>query len=1008
MDFDSLVDDSQAAQPQAQSQSTPGSDAPDTLPNFDTLKDDTETYGGAAQTVGASLEGGLKGLVGPLAPSVEETLGISRESQRGRAAAHPIAHGIGEGGALIGGALTGVGEAAAMEHVGNLAVDAAGLADAVKGTSYLGKVGASAVKQAAEMATLAGSDETTKMALQDPDASAETAIANIGMSAALGGAAGAFITGAVSPLWKAAVGDKLSGALKAISTDTSEGIAEGTKDQSLRPILKKVMSTFGGVPEADIDAYLQHHEAIQNVPEFADVYSSTLDHVGKISDAVEDGKMSVSEAKSNYKDLERALNDSFRQQGSDAATAAQQSKMALNDAQTKLAYDIHQQALGASNQVAHAVDSLRNNIVEQSGKAYDLLEQSNVKVPIKSVQDKIESLAKDLEAEGTIEAKTQADRLRQYGAGAFHPAAEEVSGSQAKKLIQGLDKVSKYDYNSTAFDKNLSRSYKQIRGTLDEALKSASPEYKAAMKPLAKDSELLSNLSRYGTDEDAVKAINSLKNPATYKNEWPLLKELEGRIGVPFTKDIEPYANAELRAQLEKSLPEYAQSQVTAEALNTIRSPKTKFAMAKALAESAEAKAQSAAEAQLSAAKAAKDEISGVTPATLQGKLASVAKPSKNLANVEILKKLPEINGMSVPDIMNLIRIKEAFEKNATRGSKHVNLYGAMIGSLGTLMGEGIPGVGLGSMIGAAVDNSGPQVVKKLLDKYMEHFGNLSELAKEGQLGATKSMLARVLGASVGNESSEGFKAGVDYMASMRKGDMLMSRAAANVLKPGAQVLTNNQIPTQVERLKLDKMVADNQDHPSGVIQAQNGKVGHYLPDHQTALTQTVVRNQQYLQTLKPKAFQPSPLDRKIEPTQAQNARYYRALDIAQQPAIVLKHVKDGTIQTTDLMDLKTMYPAYYQRTAQKLTNEMMNVKADDEQIPYKTRVGISLFLGQPLDTSMQPTSIQAAQPQPKPMPSQQGGGKSGSKKGTSTLGKSNKSYQTPGQAAESDRGNRE
>jgi hypothetical protein len=159
----------------------------------------------------------------------------------------------------------------------------------------------------------------------------------------------------------------------------------------------------------------------------------------------------------------------------------------------------------------------------------------------------------------------------------------------------------------------------------------------------------------------------------------------------------------------------------------------------------------------------------------------------------------------------------------------------------------------------------------------------------------------------------------------------------------------------------------------------------------------------QYLAQLKPHPQFISPLDKTMPVDPIAQARYNRALDIANNPAIVLQHIKDGTLKVTDIQDLKTMYPAVYQGIVQKVSNSMAENRGS---IPYKTRIGLSLLVGQPVDSSMSPNAIRSAQPLPKSPQSPQPTTKN--KKGTSSLGKSNKQYMTPGQASEEDRSSRD
>lgn len=72
-----------------------------------------------------------------------------------------------------------------------------------------------------------------------------------------------------------------------------------------------------------------------------------------------------------------------------------------------------------------------------------------------------------------------------------------------------------------------------------------------------------------------------------------------------------------------------------------------------------------------------------------------------------------------------------------------------------------------------------------------------------------------------------------------------------------------------------------------------------------------------------------------------------------------------------------------------------------DVDIPYKTRMNLSLFMGQPLDTTMLPSSIQAAQPIPQPPPPQN---QKPSQSAAKAMEKSHKQYMTPLQSSESNK----
>ena len=78
---------------------------------------------------------------------------------------------------------------------------------------------------------------------------------------------------------------------------------------------------------------------------------------------------------------------------------------------------------------------------------------------------------------------------------------------------------------------------------------------------------------------------------------------------------------------------------------------------------------------------------------------------------------------------------------------------------------------------------------------------------------------------------------------------------------------------------------------------------------------------------------------------------------------MVLEKIQKGTINSQDIKHLSNMYPSLYENLQQKVYNELFENIKKQETIPYQTRMGLSLFLGQPLDSTMMPQSIMALQP---------------------------------------------
>jgi hypothetical protein len=159
-------------------------------------------YGTFGQQAKTALEGAAQGLVGPAAPAIEQGLGVNPEDIRARAETNPMIHGASELVGLVAPAFATRG-ASLLERAG-LGAAAEALPAVAKATQFgaleaiqakLGltagetlasKIGTGAAKAAIDNMLISGSDETSKMILQDPNQSAQTAIANIGIAGVLG------------------------------------------------------------------------------------------------------------------------------------------------------------------------------------------------------------------------------------------------------------------------------------------------------------------------------------------------------------------------------------------------------------------------------------------------------------------------------------------------------------------------------------------------------------------------------------------------------------------------------------------------------------------------------------------------------------------------------------------------------------------------------------------------------------------------------------------------------
>lgn len=243
-------------------------------------------------------------------------------------------------------------------------------------------------------------------------------------------------------------------------------------------------------------------------------------------------------------------------------------------------------------------------------------------------------------------------------------------------------------------------------------------------------------------------------------------------------------------------------------------------------------------------------------------------------------------------------------------------------------------------------------------------------------------------------------KALFDYAKSVAEGHSLVNKAVSSIFN-GSRALPDSQIPKDSDRKKLDGYVTQIRKDPT-LLQNTAKNLQDILPEHTPALSLTASTTANYLNSIKPRAAPGLPLDTKQQPNSAQIGEYNRQLDLAQQPLLGIQHIKDGTLTPTDVKTLEICHPGMCQQLRQRIMTQMTDSQAD---IPYKIRLGLSLFIGQPLDSTMSASSILAAQPSPSTggMPPSSAP-QQGPKRSMSALNKLPGAYRTQTQTAEEDR----
>lgn len=248
-----------------------------------------------------------------------------------------------------------------------------------------------------------------------------------------------------------------------------------------------------------------------------------------------------------------------------------------------------------------------------------------------------------------------------------------------------------------------------------------------------------------------------------------------------------------------------------------------------------------------------------------------------------------------------------------------------------------------------------------------------------------------------GSVNSAGLKAAVDYGMSVAKGEAAIYRATKSMFKAGQAVIPASLIPSDSETDKLDKQLKSLIKNPNQLLK-DKADVGHYMPDHSAELSKSAMNSVDYLNSIRPNNQKLSPLDSDYPLSASQKGEYRQQLSLAQSPLQILDRVAKGTVTPKDISTISALYPDLYRKLVTQAQVEMMNHVAKGESVSYKTRIGLSMFAGQAMDSTFLPGSIISAQLQPSGQQQQapQGGGKQ--KGSPKALEKLSGEYKTPAQ----------
>lgn len=297
---------------------------------------------------------------------------------------------------------------------------------------------------------------------------------------------------------------------------------------------------------------------------------------------------------------------------------------------------------------------------------------------------------------------------------------DELDPVQVKEIMRSIDEDINYAVSNNQFMEALDLAQAKVRGAMNNELKKI-PGYSEKMQEVADDTRLLAELNRKFKDPTAIRSRLSGVTKDVRTEDAKLLEKLGEKTGMNYKAEIQAAKDVEsvladdqklrgIKALLppKKDLDKY-ESQL---AKITDPRSRTKF-----IVEQTKGENKKVADA-MKAFQESRDTLAKVSSLKTESRSAvNTFLASTKEKNLELFKRLSDLSGKDFVTTLENIGVREAFNKEATQGSRRVNLFALLSGGItsGAAIG-GAPGAAVGAVFGYMVDKYGPKMTQEILD----------------------------------------------------------------------------------------------------------------------------------------------------------------------------------------------------------------------------------------------------------------------------------------------------
>lgn len=437
--------------------------------------------------------------------------------------------------------------------------------------------------------------------------------------------------------------------------------------------------------------------------------------------SLDNAKIAHETARAEAAEAKQAASDQFTDQRFQTKAAADAAKEDLDQA-----FAAKREGLQNSNvqhlkePITKSIEELKSQVIQGSRDAMEVLGKQQGTVPIAPVIKTLDDQIQGMMINGTPVSKTAVSSIQELQGLKQRLAAlgEEITFPQAKTAIKQLDHDIGWGVKNGEFTPQVEQATQAVRTQFDQVLKTTSPEYAEAMKPVAEKAALLSELTKnFGTDQAVIGKLNNIHSELGQQVHMPQLQALGQHTGQDFVTPIQGHvANMETLSTpsqmdaIKQSLPQYPAYQQTAQAHEALMNPAARREVQQAPELAKANDLLSKRQVELESAQDQANIMRPLNPQSVQSRMRALTG-ARNYGAENTFADIDAATGQNYSKEIKDRAILDQFSKADTQGSRKVVAGAAIGGAIG-----GVPGAAVGGAVGGIADKYAGQTFKAALD----------------------------------------------------------------------------------------------------------------------------------------------------------------------------------------------------------------------------------------------------------------------------------------------------